>query len=352
MRPNDTNNSISHAGAGGSWRDSIVGESVEIQRVVDLISRIAVHRTTVLISGETGCGKEVVARAIHDASPRSQRPFVGVNCAAIPRDLIESELFGHVAGAFSGSMGTRVGRFEQAEGGTLFLDEIADMPLEMQAKLLRTLQEREFHRLGSSEAVALDVRFLVATNVDLLKRVRLGRFREDLYYRLHVVPLKLPALRERKADIAPLANHFAAKVAEREGLPLKTLAPNAIETLHRYSWPGNVRQLENAIETAMVISEPRLTLECSDFQMTMDDCAAPIEFASDNLLKLPEEGLDFEKVIGRIELDLLDQALQRSSGNKSVAAEMLKLKRTTLTAKLKALGYSVPGEDGVEARSA
>lgn len=331
-----------------SWRVAVVGVSPAIQQVIELIRMIAVRRTTVLISGETGCGKEVVARAIHNASPRVGQPFIAVNCAAIPKDLLEIELFGYVPGAFPGATGTRVGQFEQAEGGTLFLDEIGDMALGVQAKLLRVLQEREFQRVGSSESVQLDVRVLAATNVDLLSRVKQGRFREDLYYRLHVVPLVVPPLRGRKVDIPLLAGHFLEKIARREGLATKTIHPDALTMLVAYSWPGNVRQLENAIEMAMVVSDQRSELQCADFQLLNDDSGERIEMTPDQLVQLPEAGLDFEAVIGRIELDLLEQALRRSNGNKTVAADMLKLKRTTLAAKLKALGGAAAGDKEFE----
>jgi DNA-binding NtrC family response regulator len=331
------------------WRSSIVGESPAIQQIVDLVERIAGRRTTVLISGETGCGKEVIAKAIHEASPRAAQRFVAVNCAAIPKDLLELELFGHVAGAFAGATTSRLGQFERAEGGTLFLDEIGDMALDVQAKLLRVLQDREFQRVGSSENVKLDVRVLAATNVDLLARVKQGRFREDLYYRLHVVPLRVPPLRDRRSDIPLLVSHFMRSVAHREGLSLKTLTAEALEVLTSYSWPGNVRQLENAIEMAVVISGDRTELQPADFLLPQEPNHTPIEMTSDQLVKLPDGGLDFEAVIGRIEISLLEQALQRTNGNKKLAADMLRLKRTTLAAKLRALGYGSQNEADWEA---
>jgi transcriptional regulator with GAF, ATPase, and Fis domain len=262
------------------------------------------------------------------------------------------ELFGYVPGAFPGATDTRLGQFEQAEGGTLFLDEIGDMALGVQAKLLRVLQEREFRRVGSSQSVQLDVRVLAATNVDLLSRVRQGRFREDLYYRLHVVPLGIPPLRERKPDIPLLAGHFLEKIARREGLARKTIHPEAMKMLADYSWPGNVRQLENVIEMAMVVSDQRDELESGDFRLPKDESRERIEMTADQLVQLPEAGLDFEAVIGRIELNLLEQALRRSNGNKTVAADMLGLKRTTLAAKLKTLGSTVQGETELETTQA
>jgi transcriptional regulator with GAF, ATPase, and Fis domain len=285
--------------------------------------------------GETGTGKEGVARAIHLASPRAAQEIVALNCAVIPKDLLEAELFGHVKGAFTSAGTARIGRFEQANLGTVFLDEIGDMPLDLQAKLLRVLQEREFQRLGSSETVKVDVRVIAATNVDLLDRVRRGEFREDLYYRLHVVPVRIPPLRARKEDIPLLIEHFVRKVCAQEGLPLKEIAPEVLTHLAEYTWPGNVRQLENIVEMAVVLSAERQHLAKDHFPLPTEMKEIAFEFTDDQLVKLPEEGLDFEAVIGRIELNLLEQALQRANGNKKVAADILRLKRTTLTAKLK-----------------
>jgi DNA-binding NtrC family response regulator len=323
------------------WRTLLVGSSPSILGLVDLIRLVAGRRSTVLITGETGTGKEVVARAIHLASPRAQHPFIAVNCAAIPKDLLEAELFGHVKGAFTGATNARAGRFEQAHNGSLLLDEVGDMPLDLQGKLLRVLQEREFQRVGSSENVAVDVRVLAATNVNLLARVKQGKFREDLYYRLHVVPLRVPALRDRKEDISLLASHFVKKVSAHEGIRPKALHSATLAHLAIYTWPGNVRQLENMIEMAMVLSAERDELLPSDFPFPKGIDESALEVTADRLVKLPEEGLNFEAVIGRIELDLLDQALRRVNGNKKLAADMLCLKRTTLAAKLKSFAHAL-----------
>jgi transcriptional regulator with GAF, ATPase, and Fis domain len=320
-----------------AWRSMIVGASPAIVQVVNMIAMIATRRTTVLISGETGCGKEVVARAIHLASPRAGRPFIPVSCAAIPRDLLETELFGQVQGAFTAATPARLGYFEQAHGGSLLLDEIGDLALDLQAKLLRVLQEREFHRVGSSQTIEADVRVLAATNVDLLTRVKQGKFREDLYYRLHVMPLRVSPLRERRSDIPLLVAHFVRTICTRENLPLKTLQPGVLDYLTSYSWPGNVRELENALEMAIVVSGDRTELFKSDFSLAHGAVQETIEMTPEQLVKLPEEGIDFEAAIARIELDLLVQALRRSNGNKKLAADILKLKRTTLAAKLKSL---------------
>ena len=324
------------------WRALLVGSSPAILEVLELIRLVAARRSTVLIMGETGTGKEVVARAIHLASPRARQPFTAVNCAAIPKDLLEAELFGHVKGAFTGATSARAGRFEQAHNGTLLLDEIGDMPLELQSKLLRALQEREFQRVGSSETIQVDVRVLAATNINLLARVKQGKFREDLYYRLHVVPLRVPPVRERKEDIPVLVNHFIGKVSLHEKIQPKTVPDATLRQLMLYSWPGNVRQLENALEMAMVLSADRSELVPSDFPFPGGYGDSPVEITEERLVKLPEGGLDFEAVIGRIELDLLDQALRRVNGNKKLAADMLHLKRTTLAAKLKSFAYALP----------
>lgn len=319
------------------WRQSLVGTSPAMRKVRDMVALIAGRRSTVLIFGETGSGKEVVARAIHQASPRAQEFMIPVNCAAIPENLLEAELFGHVKGAFTGATNARVGRFEQADKGTLFLDEIADLPLDLQAKLLRALQEKEFQRVGSSETTRVDVRVIAATNVDLLERVKHGKFREDLYYRLNVVPIRIPPLRERASDIPALLQHCIKKVCAQERLPLKSVSAQAVQRLCEYGWPGNVRQLENAIEMAVVLSGERTLLLPSDFDLPAQSSPRQLNLGDAHIVALPEEGLDFEAVIGRIELNLLTQALDRARGNKKIAADILGLKRTTLAAKLKSL---------------
>ena len=308
-----------------------------MQKVKQMIALIAGRRSTVLILGETGTGKEVVARAIHQASPRADKPWIPVNCAAIPENLLEAELFGHVKGAFTGATGARIGRFEQAHEGTLFLDEIADLTLDLQAKLLRALQEKEFQRVGSSETTRVDVRVIAATNVDLLERVKHGQFREDLYYRLNVVPIRIPPLRDRICDLPALLEHCIQKICAQERLKIKSVSADALEKLCRYSWPGNVRQLENAIEMAVVLSGERTVLQAVDFDLPLHSSRKVVNLQDAHMVALPEEGLDFETVIGRIELNLLEQALARAQGNKKVAADMLRLKRTTLAAKLKSL---------------
>lgn len=331
-----------------AWRRLLIGESRAMQQVIHTIRLVAARRCTVLITGDTGTGKEVVARAIHMASGRGHLPMVAVNCSAIPETLLEAELFGHVRGAFTGAIQHRVGRFEQAHRSTLFLDEIAEMPLELQAKLLRVLQEREVQRLGSSETISVDVRVLAASNADLAERVRQGRFREDLYYRLNVVPIHLPPLAERRTDIPLLATHFLEKICRREALPVKRLSPEALARLMDYPWPGNVRQLENAMETAVILSADRELLLPADFPLP-----SPAQFKSWDVsslpsIRLPDEGMDFEGTIARIEQSLLEQALRRARGNKKQAAELLRLKRTTFSAKLKSLELRAGGRSARE----
>lgn len=323
------------------WRRYLVGDSVAMQRVVESIRLVAPHRSTVLVSGPTGTGKEMVARALHAAGTRAHLPMVSVNCTAFPETLLEAELFGHVKGAFTGANANRVGRFEQANRGTVFLDEIGDMPLNLQSKLLRVLQEREFQRLGSSETVRIDVRVIAATNVDLVGRIKDGRFREDLYYRLNVVPIEVPSLRERSADVPVLARHFLDKICRVETLSQKYISPEALRRLSLHDWPGNVRQLENAVEKAAVFSGERAMLCPADFPLPalLPSLPQPSAWqrATQAFVAVPDHGLDFEQTVGHIERGILEQALQKTNGNKKAAADMLGLKRTTLSAKLKSL---------------
>jgi len=315
------------------WERLLVGSSPQIRHVCHIIRMVGARRATVLITGETGTGKEIAARALHQASPRRKGPWVAVNCSALPDNLLEAELFGHVRGAFTGAQQSRVGRFEQAQGGTLFLDEIAEMPLELQVKLLRVLQEREFQRLGSSETIRADVRIVAASNRDLLQQVERGRLREDLYYRLNVVPLQMPPLRHRPEDIPLLATHFVGKVCALEEIPLKALTQEALDWLAHYTWPGNVRQLENSVEMAVALSGARTALTAADFPLPL----ASSPQAEAPLVSVPDQGLDFEQTVAVIERSILEQALRKTGGNKKAAAEMLRLKRTTLSAKVRSL---------------
>jgi DNA-binding NtrC family response regulator len=319
------------------WRKFLVGESRAMQQVMQVIRLVGKRRSTVLISGETGAGKEMVARAIHLASDRGNQPMVAVNCTALPENLLEAELFGHVKGAFTGAINHRVGRFEQAHRSTLLLDEVGDLPLDIQAKLLRVLQEREFQRIGSSETVKVDVRVIASSNIDLEQAVRNGKFREDLYYRLNVVPLRVPALRERPSDIPILVHHLIDKICIQEGLEPRRLARETLERLSQYSWPGNVRQLENAVEMAIALSGDRDTLYPADFPLPATPRVESRATVAWPAIALPDEGLDLTQIVANMERTILEQALRKTGGNKAQAAGMLRLKRTTLSAKLRSL---------------
>jgi DNA-binding NtrC family response regulator len=320
------------------WEHLLVGQSPVMRQVAHIIGMVGCRRATVLITGETGTGKELAATALHLAGPRRQAPLVALNCAALPDHLLESELFGHVRGAFTGAIQNRLGRFEQAHRGTLFLDEIGDLPLDLQSKLLRVLQEREFQRLGSSETVRVDVRLVAATNCDLGRRIEQGRFREDLFYRLNVVPIHMPTLRERPEDVPLLAEHFVEKICRLEALPLKRLTADASSRLCLHAWPGNVRELENAVEMAVVLSGERPWLTTEDFP---DPANPPARFQpaaiTGRVVSVPDGGLDYEETMASIERSILRQALDKTGGNKKAAARMLHLKRTTLSAKIRTL---------------
>jgi DNA-binding NtrC family response regulator len=316
-------------------RNLLVGSSNAMREVTEIIHLVGNRRSTVLITGETGTGKEVAARAIHQASNRSATRMVAINCAALPEHLLEAELFGHTKGAFTGAVNARTGLFEQAHHGTIFLDEIGEMPLLLQAKLLRVLQEREVQRIGSSEPVPVDVRVIAASNSNLSQAVANRQFREDLFYRLNVVALRMPALRERVSDIPELAEHFLRKIAEHECGARKQLSPEALAALMNYSWPGNVRQLEHALESAVALSGSRLMLYPGDFDLPPEmklDGVGPL-----SSLDVPDAGINFEQLIMGIERRLLERALAKSGGNKARAASMLQMKRTTLISKFKSL---------------
>ncbi len=318
-----------------AWRQYLIGVSRAVLDVCEVIELIASKRCTVLISGETGTGKEVVARALHAASDRAAVPMVAVNCTALPSNLAETELFGHSKGAFTGAHTGRIGRFEQAHRGTIFLDEIGDLPLDVQPKLLRVLQEHELQRIGSSETVRVDVRVIAASNVDLEAAVRGKRFREDLYYRLNVVPIHLPPLRERSEDIPLLLDHFLTKVQATEGGHLKRISAEAAQFLQTMDWPGNVRQLEHSVQMAVALSGDRTVLVADDFKTRLSPGSLHIERRVRTSVTIPQGGIDFDEVVGNFERSLLHQALAASGGNKARAADLLRIKRTTLLAKLK-----------------
>jgi DNA-binding NtrC family response regulator len=321
--------------------EGIVGRSRAMRDLFQLLETVANTSSTILVSGETGTGKEVVARAIHHNSPRRMQRFVALNCSAIPETLLEAELFGHVRGAFTGAVGTRHGRLEQAHRGTLFLDEVGTMSAALQMKLLRVLQEREFERVGDSGTIKVDVRIIAATNADLAKMVSEGGFREDLFYRLNVIPVKLPPLRERKEDIPLLVQHFLQKFCAELNRPAMTVSQTAMRALMAYSWPGNIRQLENATERAVALSGGRSQIEASD--LTPEIQHASEETPAATALSLPEEGLDFESFIADIEREMIRRSLERTNGNKGAAARLLNLKRTTLVEKLKRLERPTEG---------
>jgi DNA-binding NtrC family response regulator len=315
----------------------LIGKSRPMQQIAQQIRLVAPRRATVLITGETGTGKELAARSIHASSGRQRFSLVAVNCSALPEALLEAELFGHVKGAFTGAVSHRIGRFEEAHRGTIFLDEIGDLPFGLQSKLLRVLQEREFQRLGSSETIRVDARVIVATNADLAELIKQGKFREDLYYRLNVVPIAMPPLREHSSDVPVLVQHFIGKICGEENIPAKQVSHETLARLAAQHWPGNVRELENAVEKAIVLSGERSVLFPCDFPLPPRRHPASYPPGSHPLIALPDQGLDFERTVGSIELNILEQALRKTRGNKKLAAEMLGLKRTTLTAKLKSL---------------
>jgi DNA-binding NtrC family response regulator len=319
----------------GQPRNLLVGSSSGMREVIEIIELVANRRSTVLITGETGTGKEVAARALHLSSSRSASRMVAINCAALPDHLLEAELFGHTKGAFTGAVNTRIGLFEQAHRGTIFLDEIGELPLPLQAKLLRVLQEREIQRIGSSEPLAIDVRVIAASNANLLEAVANRTFREDLYYRLNVVALRMPALREHPTDIGELAEHFLDKISEHEPAVRKRLSPQALEMFTKYYWPGNVRQLEHALESACALSGERSVLYPGDFDLPAEMQSS--QFGSLSALDVPESGINFEELMTGIERRLLERALAKSGGNKARAANMLHMKRTTLLSKFKSL---------------
>jgi DNA-binding NtrC family response regulator len=320
--------------------EGIVGKSRAMARLFQLLETVAATNSTILVTGETGTGKEVVARAIHHNSARRMHCFVALNCSAIPESLLEAELFGHVRGAFTGASGNRQGRLEQAHKGTLLLDEVGTMSVALQVKLLRVLQEREFERVGDSHTIRVDVRVVAATNSDLGKLVAEGQFREDLFYRLNVIPIHLPPLRERKEDIPLLVQHFLDRVRSDGGpaaaaRPPITVSQEAIRRLMACQWPGNVRQLENAIERAVAFSGGRSQIDVGDLPPEIQHAHEPVSFSP---VTLPEDGLELDAFIAGIERDLIQRSLERTGGNKGQAARLLGLKRTTLVEKIKRLG--------------
>jgi DNA-binding NtrC family response regulator len=308
--------------------DNIIGRSQSMQEIFAAIERVGPTRATVLLTGESGVGKDLIARAIHFHSPRKDRPLVKINCSALPENLMESELFGYEKGAFTGAQMTKPGKFEQADTGTVFLDEIGDVPAPIQVKLLRVLQEREFERLGSNVTRHIDIRLVAATNADLRAALEQGTFREDLYYRLNVVPLNIPPLRERKVDIPALANHFVAKLAPETGCRVESITDAAMEKLVNYHWPGNVRELENVIERSLVMAAGT-ELDAGDIKL--ENAPRPRNQGDSHFLP---EGLSLDQY----EQDIIKEALRRADGNKSQAARLLGLTRNALRYRLTQMG--------------
>jgi transcriptional regulator with GAF, ATPase, and Fis domain len=320
----------------------IIGQSPALQEVFKILAKVAPTDATVLVTGESGTGKELLVRALHKNSPREDKPFVPINCGAIPKELLESELFGHEKGAFTHAIRSRAGRFELANGGTIFLDEIGEMDLSLQVKILRVIQEKEFERVGGTKTQKVDVRIVAATNRDLEKEVAKGTFREDLFYRLNVIPINLPPLRERGEDILILAEYFLEKFCAQKGRKNMSISPAAQELLLNYEWPGNVRELENFME--------RMTILCENTEIQPEDLPEKIlkntelkpkqkpassSFSWPTIKDMQSNKMDLKDFLERIEENLLIEALKQAQGVKNKAAEILGIKRTTLIEKLK-----------------
>lgn len=321
-------------GRGYATFNSMIGRSKAMRQVFDMTLRIAASDSTVLITGESGTGKELIARTIHDRSRRAEQPFVAVNCGAIPDDLLENELFGHVKGAFTGAQQSRSGRFVTAREGTIFLDEIGEISPRLQAKLLRVLQEHEFNPLGSDVATRTHARFVAATNRDLREAIPAGQFREDLYYRLAILSLELPPLRDRREDIPFLVAHFLKRFG---GGHRRTIHRTAMERLQAYDWPGNVREMENLIERLITLNDHR-EFHVHDLP-EFDGCMKP--HRRETLLHpstLPRDGLDIDTCIQRFQRDMIVQALERTHGNRTAAANLLRLNRTTFIERMRRYG--------------
>jgi two-component system, NtrC family, response regulator AtoC len=318
----------------GKYRfDKIIGNSLAMQQVFSRMEKIVGTDSTILILGDSGTGKELVAKAIHFNGNRKDKPFVAINCGAIPAELLESELFGHIKGSFTGAVADKKGKFEQANHGTIFLDEIATMPLHLQMKLLRVLQEHEVEKVGDNKITKLDVRVISATNANLEESVKQGKFREDLYYRLNVIPLKLPALKERREDIALLARHFVAKICKEFDRNPVSFSSEAMEA---YPWPGNVRELENVVERTITLSEGNV-MEVADLPSDIGQIDTDRRKPAVACPKVTEQGIDMPQFVAGIERQLIHSALALTNGVKARAADLLNIKRTTLVEKIKRL---------------
>jgi DNA-binding NtrC family response regulator len=319
--------------------EHLVGTSAPMRRVLDFVEKVADSESTVLITGDSGTGKELIARMLHFNSMRRDRPLVPVNCGAIPENLLESELFGHEKGAFTGAAHTRLGRFELAHGGTLFLDEIGEMPLALQVKLLRVLQERCFERVGGNKTIHVDVRIIAATNQDLDQAVAERRFRQDLYYRLHVIPIEVPALRERRSDIPLLVNHFIERLNDQRKTEIAGMEPEALARLMAYEWPGNIRELENLVERSVVLKKKGwITVADLPDRLARTAASQPAD-QSEHFIRFNEDGINLTKELEQYENRLIGEALRKANGVTSKAAQLLQLNRTTLVEKLKRKGF-------------
>ncbi|MGH9947571.1 MAG: sigma-54-dependent transcriptional regulator, partial [Pyrinomonadaceae bacterium] len=338
-RNEEERKTLRHVMARSVKREGFIGRSEKMEEIFRLVDRVAPARSTVMISGESGTGKELVAKAIHEASPRVDHPFVAVNCSNIPSELLESELFGHTKGAFTGAVAAKKGLFEVADTGTIFLDEIGDLRPETQVRLLRVIQEREFTPLGDTTPVKVDVRIIAATNIDLKDAVKNGTFREDLYYRLSVVPIELPPLRDRPEDILPLAQHFIRMYAEENGREMsETLSPKVLSLLESYQFPGNVRELENVIERAVVIAtSDEITVDCLRPEVRDPELAGRMLQETEGASAEIDiaHGINFYDEVKRFEVDLILRALEQTGGHQSRAARLLGLNATTLNSKIK-----------------
>jgi two-component system response regulator AtoC len=316
--------------------ENIISKNERMRQIFDTIQKVAKYKSTILIAGESGTGKELVAKAIHFNSDRSDHPFIPVNCGAIPENLLESELFGHTKGSFTNAVRTKKGLFEEADGGTMFLDEIGELPLQLQVKLLRVLQDGEIRRIGDSKAITIDVRIIAATIKDLDKEVREGKFRDDLFYRLNVLPIKIPPLRDRKEDISILVDHFIHKYSRELNKPIEGITPEALNPLLNYNWNGNVRELENVIERAIVLTESK--------QIQVDNL--PIEIQNpreESRLSLLNDELSIKKASRYLEIDLIKKALNKTKGNHTHAAKLLEISHRALLYKIKEYGIEVKG---------
>ncbi len=317
---------------------TVIWRSPEMERIIELVRRAAPSRSNILLMGESGTGKEVLARAIHQLSPRAEEPFVVVNTGAVPADLLESTLFGHVRGAFTGAVASRRGLFEVADGGTIFLDEIGTITLSTQAKLLRVIQEREFIPVGGEQNLRVDVRIIAATNANLAEMASQGTFREDLYYRLNVITIDIPPLRNRREDIPALANHFLRRYGEENGRLEISIAPKALDVLQNYSWPGNVRQLENVIERAVVLCAE----DVIDVDLLPSEVLTPQPAVT---AQIPPDGIDLKDAVNQYTRALIEAALARCGGVQRRAAQLLKVRPSTFHEMIRRLGIAVDDEE-------